>query len=275
VIILKLSEIAYNILAEIICDDEKKYKYRTKDEINSLFYGKIKNVDEIELSLSRRKLTVQYLKNCRDINLIFKEITDFRNFEKRHITATEISSAINNVLRVENMELVKEDNNLYKLVSINKNELVKDRTISKNEILSVEYIEEHLKKMEEKILKKDYSGAITNSRSLVEHIIRDLANKLETEYLDNNLKKSFANIQEKLNMNPKDYSYDGFKKIIQGLVNIVDGIYEIRNKVSDSHSRVYEATEHHAVLCVNSARTFSNFIVESYLYQKQKGILKN
>ena len=127
--------------------------------------------------------------------------------------------------------------------------------------------------MEKKIKDKDFSGAITNSKSLIEQIIRDLCNKLEVEFIDNDLGKAFKNIQIKMNLNPKNYELDGFKKILNGLVNIVTGIAEIRNKASDSHSRIYEPLEHHAVLCVNASITFSNFIFSSYIYQKEKRIL--
>ena len=70
-----------------------------------------------------------------------------------------------------------------------------------------------------------------------------------------------------MNLEPKNYEHDGFKKIITGLINIVCGVAEVRNKLSDSHPTLYTPSKHHAILCANSAKTFCDFIVESYLYQ--------
>ncbi len=152
--------------------------------------------------------------------------------------------------------------------------LVEFEINEKHEILSKEYIEEYLVKMEKRIKDQDFSGVITNSKTLLEHIIRDLCKELEIEFNEKNIKKSFQDIQKKINLDPKEYTHDGFKKIITGLINIIDGMAEVRNKTSDSHSRVYNPSEHHAVLCVNASRTFASFIINSYLYQKENGKLK-
>ena len=132
----------------------------------------------------------------------------------------------------------------------------------------------HLLKTENKLKDKDFSGAITNAKSLVEQVIRDLSTKLETDFIDNDLGKSFKNVQTKMNMNPKDYEHNGFRQILTGLIGIVSGIAEVRNKTSDSHSRIYNPSEHHAILVVNSARTICSFLVDSYKYQKSMDYLK-
>lgn len=74
-----------------------------------------------------------------------------------------------------------------------------------------------------------------------------------------------------MNLEPKKYDIDSFKKIINGLASSLDGVNEIRNKCSDGHSRKYNPEKHHAKLCANASLTISEFLVESYLYQKKIG----
>ena len=271
---MKFSKTAYEILARLICDEDRKYLYRTRNELERLFYGNCNDLYNIPNDLNRKDYTVYCLMNIIDIEKIFTEITDYRIFkENGKETAKNLVAEINDVLMIENYQLKPQNNGLYKLEQANKHSIVKSELHKDITVLSSEYISEHLTKMEKKIKDKDFSGAITNSKSLIEQIIRDLCNKLEVEFIDNDLGKAFKNIQIKMNLNPKNYELDGFKKILNGLVNIVTGIAEIRNKASDSHSTIYEPLEHHAVLCVNASITFSNFIFSSYIYQKEKRIL--
>ena len=46
------------------------------------------------------------------------------------------------------------------------------------------------------------------------------------------------------------------------------------NKMSDAHAAGYKASKHHAKLAVNSAKTFADFIFDTYSYQKETGKLK-
>jgi hypothetical protein len=48
----------------------------------------------------------------------------------------------------------------------------------------------------------------------------------------------------------------------------------MRNKMSDAHAVGYKASKHHAKLAVNSAKTFADFVFDSYSYQKGAGKLK-
>lgn len=271
---MKLSRIACGILAGLICDDKSKYLYRTGKDLEKLFYGTGIDFNNISGNHSRKEFTIYCLENTDNIEKILSEITDYRIFtNKSKETAKSLVEEINDVLKVENHILVLGNNGLYKFQAINQHKIVKSELKKEVDILSIEYIEEHLIKMENKLKEKDYSGAVTNSKSLIEQIIRDLCKKLEVDFIDNDLGKAFKNIQSKMNMNPENYQLEGFKKILSGLINIVNGIAEVRNKTSDSHSRIYDPSEHHAVLCVNAARTFSNFIVASYLYQNKRGVL--
>ncbi|WP_083865224.1 abortive infection family protein [Neobacillus bataviensis] len=58
--------------------------------------------------------------------------------------------------------------------------------------------------------------------------------------------------------------------MLQGLNSIVLGVSKLRTKASDSHSREFNPSEHLARLAVNSAMTFTFFVIESYFYQQSK-----
>jgi len=271
---MKLSRPAITILSDLICDDKSKYLYRTQKDIEKLFYGNTSiNFDSIPAT-NRKGFTFYCLENCTDIEKILREITDYRIFSKNQKEiAKQLVTEINDVLRVEKYKLELGNSGLYKLSNLDNKKIVTTDLHREAEILSSSYIEEHLLKTENKLKDKDFSGAITNAKSLVEQVIRDLSKKLETDFVDNDLGKSFKNVQTKMNMNPKDYEHNGFKQILTGLISIVSGIAEVRNKTSDSHSRIYNPSEHHAILVVNSARTICSFLVDSYKYQKSMKIL--
>lgn len=263
---MKISSIGCDVLANLICDDDIKYKYRTKAELETLFFGKVDFEEAKELT--RKKFTIYCLSKTNNLEKILIDISDFRNFENNsRVIAKEFAEKINDIISVDGYKLIQGLRGLYKIDTFEKEKLVETKLHNKVEILSVKCIEEHLTKIDKKIKENDYSGAITNSRTLIEQVIKDLSEKLNVEYIGSDLNRSFSNIRKAMNLEPQNYEHDGFKKIIIGLINIIGGIAEVRNRVSDSHATIYKPSKHHAVLCANSAKTFCDFIVESYLYQ--------
>ena len=267
---MKLSKTGNSVLAALICDDNRLYKYRTYSELQTLFYG---NYEGECLEGNRRSYCEFALNNIKDLEVLLKEISDYRNFEKNsEIIQNEYIKKLNQILEGDNLKIEKKSKSNLILIKINeaKNNIIKSELKSKN-ILTLSYIEEQIEKIQKKIRSEDYSGAITNSKTLLEQVVRDLSTILKIEYLDNNFKKSFDNLRNKMNLEPKNYEIDSFKKIINGLASSLDGVNEIRNKCSDGHSRKYNPEKHHAKLCANASLTISEFLVESYLYQKKMG----
>ena len=137
--------------------------------------------------------------------------------------------------------------------------------------LNQEFITEQLSKMQKKITENDYSGAITNARTLVEQILIEVGDKIGADItVKGDLLKLYKNVSKELKLNPAEYDEDGFKQILRGLTNIVNGIASVRNSFSDSHGRKYKPSLHHAKLMVNSAHTICEFIVDTYQYQRGK-----
>jgi hypothetical protein len=66
---------------------------------------------------------------------------------------------------------------------------------------------------------------------------------------------------------------DSLKKIISGLFSIISGIAELGNDLGDRHGKAnknYIAERHHAILVVNSAKSFTEFIFSSYKKQNKE-----
>jgi hypothetical protein len=140
--------------------------------------------------------------------------------------------------------------------------------------LGVEYIKEQIEKCEEKIMKHDYDGAITNARTLVESICLYILEKSETPYkFDGNLTKLYKEVYKVLKMDPAMYQEDCFKQTLSGIISIVSGLSNLRNVMSDAHGKPetkhYKPTDRHAILAVNIAKVISEFL---YTGWKSRGV---
>lgn len=126
----------------------------------------------------------------------------------------------------------------------------------------LEFIEDQLKKCEDKIKCEDYDGSITNARSLIESVLVALDYSItggKIKY-DGDLMKLYKTVQKHLNLSPaRDDISNSLKSVLSGLISIISGIGSIRNKMSDSHVRTYKPAKHHAVLIVNALRTLVRF----------------
>lgn len=133
------------------------------------------------------------------------------------------------------------------------------------DILSHKFIKEQIDKSYKKIEENDYSGAITNSRTLIEQVLKELSNKLDMEIeYKGNLPKLYKEVSKKLNLEIKDNSLESEKKIVSGLITIIDGISTLRNEASDAHGREINPPKHTGVLAVNISFTICQFILDSY-----------
>ena len=86
---------------------------------------------------------------------------------------------------------------------------------------------------------------------------------------DGNLPKLYKRVQKHLNLSPENPNIsDSLKQTLTGFISIIGGLSGLSNKMGDRHVREYKPAEHHAVLIVNAAMTFSNFIFDTYAYQQ-------
>ena len=142
--------------------------------------------------------------------------------------------------------------------------------------LSHEFIQEQVQKCDTKVSSGDYDGAITNARSLVEAVLYEIEGRLQEDHpaYDGDLQKLYKRVQKLLNLDPEMNSVsESLKTILRGLTNIIAGLAPLRNKMGDAHVRTYKPERHHAKLAVNSAKTLSDFIIDSFDYQIRTGRL--
>ena len=76
----------------------------------------------------------------------------------------------------------------------------------------------------------------------------------------------WAKVKVDLNFDPKKLEDDDLKKIISGLVSIVDGIGSLRTHASSAHGQgktIYKLESRHSKLAVLASHTLATFIIES------------
>lgn len=137
--------------------------------------------------------------------------------------------------------------------------------------ISFEYIHEQIRKCNSKIADKDFDGAVTNARTLIESIclfILESKTKQKHDY-DGNLIKLYKSVASLLKMSPGDYDDVNLKQILSGVFSIINGVSGLRNTFSDSHGSApsniaYKIDERHAILTVNLAKTITEYLFLSY-----------
>lgn len=142
------------------------------------------------------------------------------------------------------------------------------------ERVSHEFISEQVLKCDEKLQSGDYDGAITNARSLTEAVLVELETRISPTPVpyDGDLLKLFKRVQGLLNLDPgKEDLAESLKQILRGLTSVVSGIGTLRNKMGDAHRRTYKPERHHAKLAINAAKTLTDFLFDTFEYQKQAG----
>ena len=78
-------------------------------------------------------------------------------------------------------------------------------------------------------------------------------------------------LRRKVLSTPDDFS----RGILQALTEtmVANGLAPLRNKMSDGHARERRPAPHHARVIVNAAKTVATFLVESYVFQRDKELL--
>lgn len=202
------------------------------------------------------------IKKCRDVKEFIHHlhgIAYMGNYDYVDIQL-EISEMFNPV-----MDYIENKNIEVKLIYI-KCDVPKE--------LTYDHILEDLKQCDNRIADGDYSGAITRARRLIEGVFKEIIFNVTGEEINGNekLPALLKKVQKCLNLNSGDENLaDPLKQVISGLVNVVNGLNMIRNKVGDAHSNNSNLSLHHALLVVNATKTLVTFLFHTYEYQREKG----
>ena len=139
-------------------------------------------------------------------------------------------------------------------------------------VISNEHIQAAIDKANQRIKDKDFDGAITTARTLVEEIQTEIYRKLKKTEPNHkgDLSKLYGMVAPLLNLSISKTLDNRLKEILSGLYSINNGIANLRNVSGDAHAKKFTTEAHHAQLAVNCAFTFSQFLCDTYLYQTQK-----
>ncbi len=135
--------------------------------------------------------------------------------------------------------------------------------------IDFEYIQEQIDKCNIKITEKDFEGAVTNSRTLIESICLYIYEVKVGDYdYKGNLLKLYKDVSQCLNMVPADHSDEYIKQILSGVFSIINGVSGLRNHFSDAHGNsprnAYKIDDRHAILTVNLSKTIAEYLYLSY-----------
>ncbi|GEK90234.1 Abortive infection C-terminus [Alkalibacterium putridalgicola] len=221
-------------------------------------------------ALEKIETITQNNKFTNFINYALSEIHYVEVNEVEHGIQDKIIKYWNKYLKFDEYKIVR-NQNTFSLTSLKTSQVIlQERQL---DILSTEFLLEQIDKCNTKLSIGDFDGAITNARSLVEEVLLEIEERIEGKRgkNDGNIDNLYKRVKKIINFDPTQKGLnDSLKQILSGLNSIVIGVGKIRSKASDSHSRQYRPSEHHARLAVNAAHTFTSFIIDSYHYQTDK-----
>lgn len=263
-----------------VIGDKEGWPYRSGSELVRLF-NELGFRDTYGPGFPSRKVfaveKIQALNGTDKLKTLIRVIFEERRWELDDlISIDDAVDDFNKTLKPVNYQVVK-DSSEYKVKSLSGDIIDIENRFEDSDELNELMIEEQIQKCREKIDSGDYSGAITNARTLLENVCIKIETELSTtpQKNDGNLNKLFNRTRDLLNLDPsrKDIT-DSLKQVLTGLVSITSGLAGLRNKMSDSHAAEYQPQKHHAKLAVNAAKTLSDFLLDTMNYQVKKGIIK-
>lgn len=262
-----LSNYSIKALAKILCGDVEYMPYLSGSDLVKLFSGYGFRDTYGQGFPSRWVYTEEKLYELNGTSKIIKLIEElvhprrFVNFEG------DVSDAVNRINEIISFDgcKLKKVNEIYKLFS-DQPIVVEPETITS---LEIDYVVEQVQKCDHKLSQGDFDGAITNARTLVEAIMIEIVLKYNPSFSHGgDMNKMYREIKSLLNLEIKKDEYpESIIQLLSGLTSIVNGIANMRNSMSDAHAKKYKPARHHAKLAINSAKTLSEFLIDSFIYQ--------
>lgn len=277
---MKLSDYSTQRVGEFIAGDADGWPYRSGPKLVAYFnklgfrevYGQ-----GFPSRVTFAKEKVAELNGKPKLKDALRELLDPRLWlEVSNGTVEGCAEQVSEILRYDGYEVVR-DGNFYKVRELSGAVIEVENRFAESEELSELLIEEQIQKCREKVESGDYSGAITNARSLIEAVCTKIEADLDPNALgnDGDLVKLFNRVRKLLNLDPSRQDInESLKQVLSGLSNIINGLAAMRNKMSDAHGVAYKPSRHHAKLAVNAAKTLADFLFDTMSYQIEKGSLK-
>ena len=266
---MKLGEQSIGVLASLITGDSRKSPYRSGPQLVSFFNQFAEKKDSYGQGFPTRwyyaRDKLNLINGTDVLKTVIEAVVDPRGFLGTQLSLDDVASEINQYIEFDGWKLSK----VGKLFKLN---LISGETVSVGLLdaqgnLSAEIIIKNLQKADRKLQEGDYSGAITNARSLIETVLLEVEKHFDKNPAEFNgdLGKLFGRVQKHLELDPgrKDIN-DTIRQLASGLMSVVLGLAGLRNKASDAHGSDFSPGVHHARLAVNSAKTICDFIVDEF-----------
>ncbi|MBS3630569.1 abortive infection family protein [Staphylococcus aureus] len=135
------------------------------------------------------------------------------------------------------------------------------------EKFDIEYVLKECNRIEKEVL-TDPEDAITSAKSMVESTLKHILDS-EGEKFNNNetVRVLYRKVSSIMNLSPGAHNENTFKTILSGMINVINGLDEVRNEYGDAHGKSkknYRPETRHALLAINAARTITEFLLSSY-----------
>lgn len=274
---MKVSEYTIEFLGNLIAGDIDGAPYRSGPQLVKFFneFGG-RDVYPTGGGFPTRRIYAQDRLRALNGQTVMKQVIstalDPRAFLRHQLDVDVVVAKVNENLRHDGYEVAK-DGLAYKVRELSAGSVKLEAPAKVSHELTQLAIDDNIRKCEEKLVEEDYSGAITNARSLVESVLIGIEKEFDTEApeYDGNLQTLYKRVQKHLHLEPdrKDIS-DSLRQILSGLVSVVGGLAAVRNKMGDAHATSYRPSRHHAKLAVHTAVTLSDFLFETKNYQQAR-----
>lgn len=201
---------------------------------------------------------------------LVEAVADPRRFDPERTDHAATLAELNRCLRPDGYELMARGES-WRLLPIGKAAVGFAMPIPATSQHLEDLIASHTGKCEDKLGVKDFDGAVTNARSLVEAILLDLEMRLTPvpPSYDGDVSRLYKRVRQAMKLEAAEYQeHEAVQQLLRGLVSIIDGLAGMSNDMSDRHAGRHRAKPHHARLAVNAANTFCSFLVDSYLRQR-------
>ena len=268
---MQISERSIKRIGEIITGEAKLSPYRSGPQLIT-FFNELGGNDVYGQGFPSRwqfaENRIRERNGTPELRKVILSALDPRDFLDKELDIQAAVNHINQFLEYDGYEIVVHGKG-YDVIDKTRGEILLDIQLEPSH-LSHQFIKEQVEKCRSKISQNDNDGAITNARSLVEAVLLAIEKEFDKDSpcYDGNMPRLYKRVQKHLNLSPDNDSISqSLKQTLTGFVSIIDGLSGLSNKMGDRHAREYKPSKHHAVLLVNSAMTFSNFIFDTYAYQ--------
>ncbi len=279
---MKLSEYAIKFLSDLVAGDLQGLPYRSGPQLVKFFnqFGS-RDVYPTNGGFPTRRIYAQdklrELNGTAVLRTLIAKAVDPREFSKTEKTVEDAVALLNENLKYEGYELVR-DGHFFAVRDLGAARVKLDVSARVPDELTQLTIDENIRKCEAKLSEEDFSGAITNARSLTEAVLIGIEKDLDAiaPAYDGDLVKLFKRVQKLLNLEPerKDIA-EPLRQVLSGLTSIVNGLAAMRNKMSDAHAASYRPSRHHAKLAVYAATTLADFLFETKNCQHARGLVNS